>query len=104
MEASARRVEDHAEAERFELLAGDEVLGFALYRRRPGLIAFVHTEIADGHEGEGLGGELVRAALDSVRAEGLAVLPFCPFVNGWIQRHAAYADLVPEQYRAEFGL
>jgi predicted GNAT family acetyltransferase len=32
------------------------------------------------------------------------VLPFCPFIRGYIQRHPAYLDLVPDERRAEFEL
>jgi hypothetical protein len=32
------------------------------------------------------------------------VLPFCPFIRGYIQRHPAYLDLVPGDRRAEFQL
>jgi hypothetical protein len=32
------------------------------------------------------------------------VLPFCPFIRGYIQRHPAYLDLVPDDRRAEFEL
>jgi uncharacterized protein len=97
-------VVDNPEEHRFEIRDGDEVLGFVVYRRRPGLIAFIHTETDPRHEGEGLGSELVRTVLDRVRGEGIAVLPFCPFVNGWIGRHREYVDLVPEHYREHFGL
>lgn len=89
---------------RFEIALDGAVVGFAQYHRRPGTIAFIHTEIDPGHEGEGLGGTLVRAALDAARAEGAGVLPFCPFVRGFIDGHREYADLVPEARRAEFGL
>jgi uncharacterized protein len=68
------------------------------------MIAFMHTEIGDRFEGQGVGSQLVREALDEARAKGLQVLPFCPFVNGWIERHREYADLVPETHREAFGL
>ena len=42
----------------------------------------------------GVGSTLVRAALDDVRAQGGSVVPQCPFVRGWIERHQDYADLV----------
>ena len=42
-------------------------------------------------------------ALEDARRES-AVLPFCPFVNGYIKRHTEYRDLVPEDYRDKFGL
>jgi uncharacterized protein len=95
---------DVPEASRFEVRDGDVVAAHVVYRRRPGLLAFIHTEVADAYEGGGVGSVLVRAALDSARAEGAQVLPFCPFVNGWIQRHPDYADLVPAEHRERFGL
>ena len=95
---------DAADRDRFELLDGDEVVGFIQYTRRPGQISFLHTEIDDEHEGEGLASELAAAALDTARDDGLAVLPFCPFVNSYIRRHPEYLDLVPEDRKAQFGL
>lgn len=97
-------VADAPERDRFEIEVDGVLAGFAQYRRRPGALAFIHTEIDAEHEGEGLGGRLVRAALDAARADGLAVLPFCPFVRGFIDRHREYLDLVPAPRRAEFGL
>ena len=47
---------------------------------------------------------LIAGVLDEARAAGVWVLPFCPFVNGYISRHPEYVDLVPEEFRAEFGL
>jgi predicted GNAT family acetyltransferase len=74
------------------------------YRRRPELIEINHTEVFKSFEGQGVGGALARQSLDRVRGEGLAVLPFCPFLAGWIGKHEAYLDLVPEGSRARFGL
>jgi predicted GNAT family acetyltransferase len=84
--------------------ADGNLAGFAQYRSRPGLIAFIHTEVDEAHEGEGLGSKLVAYALDDARARGLEVLPFCPFVNAFLQRHPEYVDLVPESRREAFAL
>jgi predicted GNAT family acetyltransferase len=81
-----------------------DIAGFLQFRERPGLIALVHTEVDDRFEGAGVGSALASFALDDARSRGLAVLPFCPFVAGYIRRHTDYADLVPEQYRATFDL
>jgi predicted GNAT family acetyltransferase len=89
---------------RYEIRAGDELAGFVQYRSRPGLIAFIHTEIDDRFEGRGLGSKLIAHVLDEARERGLAVLPFCPFVNAYIERHPEYLDLVPENDRPRFGL
>ena len=98
------RVHNNPDKQRYEIELDGEPAGFAQYRERPGLIALVHTEIDERFEGRGLASELVGFALDDARARGLEVLPFCPFVNDYIQRHAEYLDLVPEGKRARFGL
>jgi uncharacterized protein len=97
-------VRDDREGERYVIEVGGEPAGFAQYRDRGRAIAFVHTEIDDRYEGRGLGGRLVSAALDDVRSRGLAVLPFCPFVRGYIHQHQQYLDLVPTTQRSQFGL
>ena len=59
------------------------------------LVVFTHTETDPSFEGQGVASQLVRWALDDVRARGLAVLPLCPFVKAYIAKHAdEYADLV----------
>lgn len=99
-------VADNPAQQRFEAKVDGELAGWATYRRsrKQGLIAFMHTEVEDEFSGQGIGGELVREALDAARAEGLAVLPFCPFVNSFIAEHPEYVDLVLEGQREEFGL
>lgn len=97
-------VGDDREAERFVISVDGEPAGLAQYRDRGRAISFVHTEIDDRFEGRGLGGRLIAAALDDVRGRGLAVLPFCPFVRSYIERHPEYLDLVPATQRAQFGL
>ncbi|MER8069126.1 GNAT family N-acetyltransferase [Streptomyces sp. NPDC094034] len=98
------RVADNPGRSRFEVFDGDELAGFAEYHRYRDEIAFIHTEIDRRFAGRGLGGVLAQAALDAVREEGLGVLPFCPFIRGWIGKHKEYADLVPQGQRDRFGL
>jgi len=100
----ATTVTDVPDRGQFEIAVDGSVVGLAQYRRRPGVIAFTHTEIDPAHGGEGLGRTLVTAALDAARAQGLGVLPFCPFVRDFIDRHREYLDLVPADRRAAFGL
>jgi predicted GNAT family acetyltransferase len=56
----------------------------------------VHTEVDPGLEGEGIGSELVRGALDDVRSQGKKVRAACPFVRAYIERHDQYRDLVAD--------
>ena len=98
------RVVDVPKRSRFEVLVDGEIAGFTEYRRRPGLIAFIHTLIDPRFEGQGLASLLVRTALSEARCHGLSVLPFCPFVRAYIDGHTEYLDLVPEDMRAKFDL
>jgi predicted GNAT family acetyltransferase len=75
------------------VLVDGKPAGQAVYQLRPGTIVFLHTEIDDAYGGRGLGGTLVRAALDSARARELHVVASCPFVRSWIEKHPDYADL-----------
>jgi predicted GNAT family acetyltransferase len=100
----AAEVRDNAEEQRYEVTVDGALAGFTAYRARPGLIAFVHTEVDDAFEGQGVGSTLVSEALEDVRRRGLAVLPFCPFVNAYIAKHREYVELVPESQREAFGL
>jgi hypothetical protein len=97
-------VTDNPQEQRYEIRVDGAVLGLAAYRLRPGLIAFTHTQVDPRLEGQGAGSRLAHEALDDARRRGLAVLPFCPFINGWIERHPEYADLVPAEFRDRFGL
>ena len=98
------QVVNNPEEHRYEVRADGELAGWTIYRERPGLIVFVHTEIDQRFEGQGLASQLIRTALDDARDRELQVLPFCPFVNGYIARHREYAELVPDAFRSRFGL
>jgi len=87
-------VTDAPDRDRYEIRDGDRLLGVAAYRRRGTQVVFTHTEVDDDEEHSGLGGRLVRSALDDVRGRGGTVVPRCPFVAGWIERHPEYSDLV----------
>jgi predicted GNAT family acetyltransferase len=95
-------VQDAPGQERYEARAGGELAGFSRYERAETdgdgqgepLFVFTHTEVDDAYEGQGVGGTLVRGALDDVRRRGAQVVPLCPFVRSWIQRHPDYQDLV----------
>jgi hypothetical protein len=103
---SSVRIEiaDDTDKKRYEIRSDGELAGFVTYRLKAGSIELVHTEIDEEFEGHGLGSQLIVFALNDARERGLAVLPFCPFVNDYIQRHRQYAELVPQERRAEFEL
>ncbi len=58
------------------------------------VITFVHTEVPPELGGKGIGSKLIKGALDQLRAAGLKVVPRCPFVKAYIEKHPDYADLL----------
>ena len=93
-------VRDEPEEARYTARVGGRLAAIAVYWLRPAAIVFTHTEVLPELEGQGVGGALVRAALDDARHRGLAVVPYCPFVAAWISRHPDYEDLVPASERS----
>jgi predicted GNAT family acetyltransferase len=85
---------DNTELHRFEIVVDGVRAGYAEYVLGEGNLELTHTVVDDAFEGQGVGGTLVRHALDQARERGLTVTPTCPFVRSYIERHPDYADLV----------
>lgn len=101
----ATAVTDEPEDRRYVVRVDGQQAGFAEYELQDSsTIAFTHTEIGPDFGGQGLGGTLIGHALDDVRERGLAVLPHCSFVRGFIAKSDGYLDLVPADQRARFDL
>lgn len=90
----AVQVTNNTDAHRYEATV-DGHLAVAEYRRDGATITFTHTGVPEAIEGRGVASALARTALDAARAEGLAVIPLCPFFATYIRRHPEYASLVP---------
>jgi predicted GNAT family acetyltransferase len=87
-------VQDAPDKQRFEILVDGKLAGFAAYRVRDGAIVITHTQIDPAYRGAGMGAELARRTLDTLRERGVRVVPSCPFFARYIADHPEYADLV----------
>jgi predicted GNAT family acetyltransferase len=87
------QVRDNRSEQEFELIV-DGARAVAAYQLEGERIVFTHTVVPEEIEGRGVGGKLVRGALDLVRDRGLKVVPQCPFVAAWIGKHPEYRDLL----------
>ncbi|MBX3593519.1 GNAT family N-acetyltransferase [Sphingomonas sp.] len=86
-------VRDNRDRHRFEI----EVEGHtahADYTIDDGVITFTHTLVPPALEGRGIASRLIRHALGDARARGLKVVPQCPFVAAYIEKHPEWADLL----------
>ncbi|GAB6901194.1 GNAT family N-acetyltransferase [Kineosporia succinea] len=97
-------VRENRDLNRFEIWVDDALAGFTEHRGLGPVVSFVHTEIAPEYGGQGLATQLIRSALDTERERGSKILPVCPFVKAFVEKHPEYLDLVPENRRATFGL
>ncbi len=86
-------VQNDRAASRF-VLEVDGATAFAIYQREGDRIIFTHTEVPEALAGQGIGGRLIRSALDASREDGLTVVPECSFVRHFIDTHPDYRDLV----------
>lgn len=98
-------VVDNPDEKQFEIHVDGVRAGTTAYRdTEPGVRTFPHTVVDDAFSGRGLSSRLIQEALDATRAAGLAVLPQCSAVRGFIAKHHDYLDLVPAERRSEFDL
>jgi uncharacterized protein len=86
-------VTDNRAESRLEIHAGGEQAEL-IYRLRAGRLVLIHTGVPEVLSGRGLGGQLVRAALDKAAGEGLTVVPLCPYARSWLERHPDEASKV----------
>jgi len=85
-------VRDNKALSRFELDA-EGAVAFANYRLTPQAVIITHTETPRALRGRGIASELVKGALDLIRADGRKVIAGCGFVVDYLYRHPEYADL-----------
>ncbi|PWE27925.1 N-acetyltransferase [Pararhodobacter marinus] len=57
------------------------------------LIIADHTGVPDSFRGTGAGKALVERLVADARAEGVKIVPLCPFVNALRARHPEWADV-----------
>ncbi len=57
-------------------------------------IVFTRTLVPEELENQGLASKMARTALEDARSRNLKVIPQCPFVAAYIEKHPEYQSLV----------
>ncbi len=60
----------------------------------PALIIADHTYVPDALRGTGTGLQLAERLIVDARAEGVKIIPLCPFVKAQFKKHPAWADVL----------
>ena len=79
---------------RFRALVGGREVAVLDFRVLGDRWDLFHTFAEPAARGTGIASRLVRFALDRARADGVRVIPSCPYLPGWLDRHPDYRDLV----------
>jgi hypothetical protein len=86
-------IRDDAARQRYELDVADTV-AFIDYMRDGRNVIMTHAEVPRALRGAGVGSALVQGALALVRERGEKVVPLCPFVARYMQRHPETRELL----------
>ncbi|MCX4695612.1 GNAT family N-acetyltransferase [Streptomyces sp. NBC_01408] len=95
--------QDERKAGRLLAVEGEAVVGFIAYfvlAEEPHALVAVHTVVEPEHEGRGIAGGLVRTFYGIAAAEGVPVVPLCPYAASWAAKHP---DEAPEAPAAVVG-
>ncbi|WP_282776128.1 GNAT family N-acetyltransferase [Nocardia sp. CC201C] len=79
---------------RYEVWYGNSLAGFSEYRERDNDTVFIHTEVDSEFGGKGLGKVLAEEAVKDVIERGRVIVPRCPFIKGWLDKHPEYDEHV----------
>jgi hypothetical protein len=79
---------DNPALQRFEVTVNGQT-GFLAYERTPDTLTLIHTEVPESLRGRHLGDQLVEAALQVGRSEGLRIVVVCPFARAYVRKHRA---------------
>jgi predicted GNAT family acetyltransferase len=87
------QVVDNASQQRYEMTLEGGV-AFIDYTVNGNVRTLTHAEVPMALRGGGIAGRLTSGALDLVRTQGIKVIPRCPYVVTYIERHPQYQDLL----------
>lgn len=93
----SREVEHQPAKHRYVITVDGAEAGTAYYADGDGARVFTHTVVDPEFEGKGVGSALVAGALGDTRDAGLRIVPQCPFVASWLERHHEFDDIVSRE-------
>ena len=73
---------------------GDKVAELAYLRSAPGEITIHHTEVSEDLRGDGIGQDLVAAAVKYARENKLKIVATCPYAHKIIEETPEFRDVL----------
>jgi len=94
-------VKNNQAEQQYEIRSGRDI-AVLVYERNGDSIAYLHTGVPESMEGHGIASKLAHVALEEAHEQHLTVVPYCPFVRTYIQRHPKYMSLLTAADKARF--
>jgi len=89
----SEKVLDNTAERRYEMKL-DGGMAFIDYTVAGNVRTLTHAQVPVALRGGGIAARLTSGALDLARAQGVRVVPRCPYVVTFIDRHPQYQDLL----------
>ncbi len=84
----------NTERNRFELEIENQIAFIEFDKIEPNILDFVHTEVPEELSGKGIGSKLAKSALQYCKDNNLKVIPSCPFIKTYIEKHSEWQPLL----------
>lgn len=94
MEKENYELIDNSPAHQYEFRIGNEIAKIEYIKSEKGEIYLTHTEVPVSLEGRGIGSQLIEKTLQDIELQKLRLVPLCPFVAGYIQKHPDWRRIV----------
>ena len=85
---------DNTELHQFEFHIDKYTPRVEYIKTQNGEIYLTHTEVPEILDGKGIASHLIEEVLIRIESEGLRLVPMCPFVAGYIQRHPEWKRII----------
>ena len=85
---------DNEERHQYEFHIGKYVPKIEQIKTKNGEIYLTHTEVPVALEGKGVGSQLAEKVLKDIEKQELRLVPLCPFIAGYIQKHPDWRRIV----------
>lgn len=85
---------DNVEEKQYEFHIGKYKPLVEYIKSKNGEIYLTHTEVPAELEGKGIGSQLIKKVLIDIDKQELRLVPMCPFVAGYIQKHPEWKRII----------
>lgn len=90
------RVIDNKEKNRFETTV-DGYEAIIEYSVLPNILSLNHIEVDEALAGKGVASEMTEKVLLQIELRGLKVIPICPFIKKYIQKHPEWNSIIANE-------